>query len=212
MPSDVEHSGGLLLGEGDSLLSPAPLIGDGDVSWLPHCRLGDNQGADGACAIFTIGSWVEVMRQRSLTDKQCLDLYADTLARLGRPRGSGLTFYEAVAAAVTAGWLPKTAAARKVTGEISFAMAKQPLLAAYEVTPAWDKVSAQGCLKHDEGDKSRGLHAVLLVGTGRINKIDGRCIWVENSWGRCWGWNGLGVMLEKLHIKLCHGVWLVEGA
>ena len=203
--SERPHACGLIPTEDDGVPT-APLMDGPDISWINRCRLGDNQGRDGACAIFSLASWAEIMFGKAISDTECLHTYHETLQRLNLPPNSGLTFKDAFAAAKSAGWLRNMT--RIVRVHDIYALRTQPILAAYKVTPAWDKVSPQGCLKHDEGDKSRGLHAVDIVGFGAIPGVDKKCVWIENSWGQ-WGWRGLGVMTTDLHDSLMQEMWIL---
>ena len=87
----------------------------------------------------------------------------------------------------------------------------QPLIAGYSITPAWDNVSRHGCLDHAADPNAvRGYHAVLIVAHGNLEGMThGPFVWVENSWGRNWGWHGVAAMSEPLHQQLCHELWTI---
>lgn len=180
-----------------SWYAAAPLHEGPDVSYLPLCRVGDDQGQEGACAIFALASWYEIMRGESISNEDCFAAYRKALDLAYRPDGDGLSFEEAFAGAQAANWFDLD---ESINAEASLeALAEQPLLAGYEVTPAWDNVSPQGCLDHRTTGPSRGGHAVCIVGHGSIGYDPHRWVWIENSWGLDWGWNGIGVMEENLH-------------
>ena len=182
-----------------------PLRAGADVSWLSRCRVGDDQGQDGACAVFAFASWAEIMHGREIPDAECLAVYRKALARAGRSDG-GLTFPEAFEAAMRAGWLPGALAL--VTARDLSQLVRQPLLAGYEITPAWDSVSAEGCLDHAVEGPDRGFHAVVIVAHGVLAANTAEpLVYVENSWSLRWGWNGIGVMTEGLHRKLVQELW-----
>ena len=183
-----------------------PLMADdGDVSWLHRARVGDNQGADGACSIFAFANWCEIMLGVKISDAQCLDLYRLALRRFGREEGSGLTVGEAFLMVHAAGWLPPgvqgTRRVRNLDG-----LSQQPILGAYKVTPAWQNPNKAGCLDHFAPMTILGLHLVAIVGVGRLNTPE-RHVWIENSWGLHWAWNGIGIMNETLHRRLNVEMW-----
>ena len=155
-------TGGLRVAQLRNVLRATAATDGPDVSWITRCRLGDDQGQEGACAIFALASWLEIMRGQSITNEACIDLYHATLATLGRPDGDGLTFEEAFFAAQGAGWFTEDDSLHEES-DLSY-LGNQPLLAGYEITPAWDDVSDQGCLDHVATGKSRGGHAVVIVG------------------------------------------------
>jgi len=180
--------------------------GDGDVSWLAKCRVGDNQGSDGACSIFSIANWCEVMTGREIGNQACLDLYRHALNRFGRPPGSGLTFGEAFLMVHAVGWLPAGIKGLRRCYTLN-GLASQPILAAYKVTPAWQFVNRAGSLDHSAPDTLQGHHAVLIVAHGSTTTSRARLVYIENSWGLGWGWNGIGVMTEALHRRLNVEMW-----
>ena len=202
---DTRNGGLLLSTEEAPILTVGPLRAGPDVSWISRCKVGDNQGREGACAIFALANWAEVMHGKTISDNQCLELYAATLRKLNRTT-SGLTFSDAFAAVRDAGWLPGSKALVRA-GSLA-ALTTQPLIAGYEITGAWDGVSPQGCLDHQVQTPSRGYHAVLIVGHGTLPNVQGGpWVYIENSWGLKWGWNGLGIMSEALHRSMCREMW-----
>jgi len=205
-------SGGLIPTPSARFTAPidGPLRDGPDVSWLPHCRVGDDQGQEGACGIFAFASWAEIMHARPITDTECVAVYHQALERLDRPQGSGLTFAEAFAAAHRAGWLP---GAKRIEAVPDLdEIVTQPILAGYAITPAWDNVSPEGCLDHRAAASPvRGYHAVDIVAHGAIGPDPeaGARVYIENSWGLDWGWKGLGVMADRLHTELIGELWII---
>ena len=208
--TDRVRFGGLLLSGMPQRLAGAaePLRAGPDVSWLSRCRVGDDQGSDGACAVFAFASWAEIVHGREIPDAECLDVYRQALARAGRTDG-GLTFPEAFGAAALAGWLPGGPGLAPA-GDLS-ELIHQPLVAGYVVTQAWDYVSPQGCLDHAAEGPDRGYHAVVIAAHGVLAGNEGLpLVYVENSWSLRWGWNGIGVMTEALHRTLVRELWKIE--
>lgn len=187
-----------------------PLRSGADVSWLPRCRSGDNQGSNGACAVFSMASWAEIVHGTPISDAACLAVYNAALKRLNLSAGSGLTFGDAFTAAYEAGWLPGAQGC-----EMVFDLARlpeQPLLAGYAVTEAWAKPNAAGCLDHAAGPDILGYHAVVIVAHGLLGaapNATGPWVYVENSWGRDWGWNGIAMMSEPLHRQMIRELWAI---
>lgn len=188
-------------------LAAGPLRAGADVSWLRRCRVGDDQGQDGACVMFAFANWAEIMRGVDISDKETLLQYQRTLKRVGRTSG-GLTPQEGFVGAKEAGWLPDAKGIRPVRDFA--AMHEQPLLGSYRVTPAFDSVNKAGCLNHRASDKSRGLHFMCTVAYGEITGVKGGpYVYVENSWGEEWGYKGFGLMMEALARRLCRELYVV---
>ncbi|HMO51903.1 MAG TPA: C1 family peptidase [Kiritimatiellia bacterium] len=176
-----------------------------DESWIPRCIVGDDQGQDGACVIFSLASWSEIITGRAISNSTCQQVYRQALAALGRPLGSGMSFQDGFRLAPRA-WFPgRTKIVRANLDNIG----EQPLLGGYNVTPAFDKTNAAGCLNHRAAGNSRGAHAVVIVARGTLPGKTGRWVWIENSWGTRWGWKGLGVMNETLQGRLCREIWRI---
>jgi len=194
-----------------SMMQLAPLRDGPDVSWLSKCRVGDNQGNEGACGVFAIANWAEIMFGKEIIDMQCLDLYANTIKKLGRA-DEGLTFKEAFDACSGAGWLPGKTEIKQV-GDLS-EMINQPLLFGVKVNGTMDHVNEDGCLDHsDAAQRSpvRGYHALCSPAHGTISSIDDIMKWVyiEQSWGLNWGWNGIGIMSEDLFKVICSEIHII---
>ena len=198
--------GGLRL---SGVMSPAPLTDGPDVSWIGRVLSGDDQGQDGACALFALASWAEIMYGQRIPDQARLELYRLVCRELHRDPGAGLTFPEAYRAASAAGWLPGTSRIDECIDLASLAI--QPLVAGYAVTGALDHVSPWGCLDHAApGHPIRGYHALTIVACGHVRGIaGGPWVYVENSWGVGWGWRGLGVLSYALHSRLVREIWRI---
>ena len=209
MFADAIRSPGLVLSSDHPGLSAAPLRDGLDVSWLPRCRVGDDQGQTGACTIFTFANWAEIVFERSISDAEALDVYSAALRRYNLPSGSGLQFSQAFALCHEAGWLPGIRALLPAS-DLS-PLADQPLIAAGKITDAWSMPSLEGCLDHDPSlTKVHGYHAYLIVAAGAVPNLNSRWITFENSWSIRWGWNGFGVMSEALHTRLCMELWTLK--
>jgi len=183
----------------------APQPTDLDVSWMPRVRGGNDQGQVGACAMFAMGDWSEIMWAHNISDADRIAVYKATCRTLGRG-DEGLTYQEAFDSAKDAGWLP---GARGLVEVDDFSrLAEQPILAAYKVTPAWQYASDQGCLDESQPDTDLGGHAVCVIAHGTPPNLP-EGVWIENHWVP-WGWNGLGVMTRDLHARTCRELWIIE--
>jgi hypothetical protein len=158
--------------------------------------------------LFAFASVAEIIYGKAISDKECTALYHQVLKDLKRPSGAGMTFPEGWRYAKR--WFPDGKAIKQQSS--LSAIVRGPLLAGYQVTPAFDRTNPVGCLDHATRGPSRGGHAVALPAVAALPKQPslGRCVWVENSW-RGWGWRGrgIGVMTEVLHRSLCNQVWEV---
>lgn len=200
------RNGGLRL---SSLVQPLPATDGPDVSWMQRIRPGDDQGSEGACALFAIANWLEIMRGVDTSDEDCLSLYRETCRSLSRPPGAGLTFVEAFTAAQNAGWLALSSDISEC--ERIDQLREQPLLGAFIVDGALDNVSPSGCLDHgDDYGRVRGYHAMCIVASGNVTAVPGGpWVYVENSWGRSWGADGVGVMSYALYSRICRELWRI---
>ena len=184
----------------------APHQGASEASWLPLCRAGQDQGADGACAVFTIAEWAVVMQDRTIGNDERLDAYDEYLTAHGMPADSGLTFMDAYQIATERGWIVGCAGLQMV---LDFQrLDEQPLLLGYEVDEGWQDTNAAGCIDHRSGLKVLGNHAVLAVSTGRIG-TGPVFAQFNNWWGNSWGWHGFGQMTMDRHDEAIREMWRV---
>jgi hypothetical protein len=187
--------------------TPKPLRDDQDVSWVPHCHPGDDQGQTGACSVFAVASWAEVMLQRPIDDAVCIAAYRAERQRLHNGGDGGLYIPEAIVACATAGIIPPGVTCHAAPTLAN--LRRAPLVAEYETTVGWNRPNAAGCVDH-AATAPYGRHAVLIVAHGSIGPDVShltRIVWIENSWGRRWGHDGFGVMTEKYHAKYCAAMW-----
>jgi len=178
-----------------------PMYSGADVSWLPKCLVGDDQGQVGACAIFSLASWSEIMTGKAISNAECIRVYRAACKELGRG-DEGLYFNEAFRFAPKS-WFPgRTKIVRASLNDLS----NQPLIAGYKVTPSWEKLR-NGVFHHRAGNHDLGYHAVVVVGRGQLAANKGRWVWIENSWGVGWGFKGLGMMTLSLHNEMCRELY-----
>ena len=204
---NVPRGGGLRL-SANATPQTMPLRSGDAVSWLPRCRVGDDQGKIGACAMFSMASWVEIMYERSISDQEVVDVYEDELRRLGQ-QTDGLFFPQAFEGAKAAGWLPNHKRIVQVSNLKR--LSEAPILGGYVVTPAWSETNGAGCFPESAGTENQGYHAVVIVAHGAINGVQGGpWVYIENSWGLEWGWNGIGLMSESQHCAMCMETWILE--
>ena len=199
-------------------LEPTGALVDGeDVSWLSKCRVGDDQRREGACTLFSLASHSEIVTGIEIEDAEVFDAYKRAQERFGIGPDEGMSFHVAFRVAQDFQWFDQTQRITPVN-DLS-ALAEQPMLAAYRVTAAWNHVRSNGCLDHSQShDEVRGYHAVVVVAAGRITKnratedTEGteRFVYIENSWGKDWGWKGIGVMSEELHLEMIEELWVVR--
>ena len=184
-----------------------PLRSGADVSWIPLAHPGDDQGKHGACSVFAIASWAECMFQTQIADQVCIDAYTSIgEQRYGLGYDGGLSIPVAMMAAYRVGIIPSSYSLRRVPDIASLPLA--PIIAEYETTRGWDRPNKAGCIDHTD-NRPAGLHAVLIVAHGNVMSADQRVVWVENSWGASWGWNGFGQMTEAYHTTHIRALWQI---
>ena len=195
-------------------LTSGPLRDGPDVSWVAshifkHDLGGDSQGNYGACALFTVANWVEIMTLKKISDDACIDLYKKTCSALGRG-DEGLTFHEAVDAAKGAGWLPKTLNLKFIS-DLSL-LFSQPILGGFQVTDAFVDIAPSGCLDHTAKGGDYGGHAMLIVANGTVEMFrdNGPQVQCENSWSKECGYRGIVVMREDLFRDLVREMWVLQ--
>lgn len=184
--------------------SNAPLRSGADVSWIPRCIPGDDQGNIGACTVFAIASVVEAVFGRPISNEACISAYhAERRRRYGGGDG-GLYITEALFTSVNAGIAPRGTSVRRTASLDTLIFA--PLVAVYRITSGWRDVSSSGCLDHSADTETGDLHAVALVSHGRI-PLDLEIIWNENSWGQSWGYKGFCSMTRAYHLRHLDSLW-----
>lgn len=175
-------------------IGTAPLRDGPDVSWIPRCRLGDNQRSNPACVMFAWASWAEIMFGARISDAECVDAWKQARYKIyGGDLSGGLYLDEGHAMAQEMGWIPKSHR-YKAVDDIQM-LSQQPIVSAFKVTAGWDFAAhCEGEVRVNPADPTRGLHAVVIVAHGDVKAFGSeRFTYIENSWGRSWGWNGLGV-------------------
>jgi hypothetical protein len=184
----------------------APLTKGSESSWLPLCRAGQDQGQDGACAVFAIAEWACVMQGRTISNEQRLAAYRKHLAAYSLPDNSGLSFFEAYEVARTEGWITGTRGLQMVL-DFTF-LSEQPLLLGYEIDEGWQDTNAAGCIDHRAGLDVLGNHAVLGVAAGRIG-AGVEFAQFNNWWGDSWGRYGFGQLTMERHDEVIREMWKV---
>lgn len=185
-----------------------PLRSAEDVSWLPRCRVGDDQGPVGACAMFAMASWAEIMYERPISDAEVIKAYDAERKRLGQ-KSAGLYFPQAFEGAKAAGWLPRHNAIVEVFSLDR--LSEQPILGGFIVTKAWHLCNGAGFIPDGMSMEVEGYHAETIVAYGEITGIEGGpFVYKEGSWGLQYGWNGITLVSESLFQRLCKEMWVIE--
>jgi len=184
-----------------------PLRDGAEVSWIPRCMVGDNQGQDGACTLFALANWCEVMSGEKISDKECIDAWKRARLRLHGNLNGGLSIPDAWYAAHKAGWFRADQAPHRVRDLQT--LGEAPLVACYRITEGWSNTNDAGCIDHADTTEV-GNHAVLLVAHGILASAnDIPMVWIENSWGKSWGHKGLGCMIEMYHKQYVRELWRI---
>lgn len=191
----------------------APTVGplrDGpDVSWINRCRVGDDQGVTSACSLFGHANWAEIMHGEAVTDEACTSAYRLACQRYDVPDGSGLTVPQAFQIAHELDWLPGAREVRRVDSLAP--LVRQPLLGCYALPREFSAVDAGGFFAMPGLFIEAGYHLMAIVGHGKVNAFGERTfVYVENSWGLSWGYNGMCFMEEATHRAMIREIWSIE--
>jgi len=184
----------------------APLRDGTDISWMQRARVGDNQGQSGACTLFGLVNWIQVMGGPVIPDALIIDTWRRARMRYYGNTDGGLTVPQAWRSAVDENWLDSRQKATPVHDMSSFG--KAPLLGCYEITDGWYYPNAAGCIRHTD-TKIVGYHLVLILEAGRVGDA-APIVWIQNSWGLKWGYKGCGQLTEEYHRKHCKEIWKIN--
>jgi len=190
------------------LTTSGPLRDGPDVSWIPRIATGDDQGRHGACALFAMANWSEAVFDRLIGSEEALRAYARARELYNIPDGGGMSFVQAFVVAQEFGWMPGRDHMQPVDDLTR--IADQPILCGYKITAAWDNINAAGCLDHSAPNEPvTAYHATVAVAHGSVPGVSDAQVTGQNSWGLSWGFQGLFVMTEELHRRLCQEMWTI---
>jgi len=199
----------VLFGHGDPIYGSRYLVSElSSASWLNDSAPGADQEQDGACALFTIASWIEVMERTIIRSKNVLNAYRKFCSRTGRNYDQGMTFPEALEEAKLNKWLPKNRVFVPAY-PLVLTMHDQPILVGIQVTPGWQNVHESGCLDHAASRRSLGAHGVLMVAHGPQNHDSKIFNIFKNWWGENWGNRGLGMMSDDMYRDTVIEQWMI---
>lgn len=185
--------------------------------WSRYACPADDQGQEPSCVGRAWAGWAEIML-RAYVSPSAIPAGCQIDARKIWVRGremfwggdlnGGLYLHQGLAAAVDLGIFPPGTQPVKVEASIEAigaALTQSPLVQAHIVSAGWYKPLAEnGYIPlNDPPDIGRyGAHCTLLL--ERAWQRNSCFCLLENSWGRGWGWNGLGLMaFERWAESLC---------
>jgi hypothetical protein len=206
----------------------AALLDGPDVSWLHLARYGDDQGKHGACTVFALANWAELVGRAfpegmasgerriagsagNITNEACLAAYYASTGGVDE----GTSFEQGWQAASAAGWI---VGAHGLRMEFDLdRLPRQPILGGYEITEDWIRdgnIDEGGRFRSLKSVKSLGYHAVLILGGGVLPAWGaGRWIYVLTPWrqdnGAPWGWNGVVALPATYHDEWIREMWSV---
>lgn len=190
-----------------------PLLpGSADVRfWSNFAVPADDQGDEPSCVGRAWAGWIECMVRRYVgvhaippgwqIDARAIWKRGRNMFWNGDLKG-GLWLNQGLAAAVDLGILPPNTIPVRIASNwdsIGAALLQTPCVQAHAVSKGWYASNKEnGCLDHvpapDAG--AHGFHCTLLL--ERLTRESAKFYLFENSWGADWGWQGLGLMTEKL--------------
>jgi hypothetical protein len=181
----------------------APRVQGPDVSYLDKVKVGDNQRNVPACVMFSWAKRAEIVDGIHIPDADCVRAWELASDRFnGGRRDQGLTLQQGHDIAKEFGWVEDDEVCTTL-GSLD-ALADQPIVAAYRVTPLWEQATMhQGLVTGDWSDPTLGYHAVCIAAHGVVDRFGGsKFVMFVNSWSAGWGWKGLGAMSEATHTAL----------
>ena len=158
------------------------------VDGMPYCLPASDQGDKPRCAAFALTAGIEARSWRLSDSYAQIDpfpLYVKAKEIDGMPDTDGTTLTAVSQAAISLGVLPCGAQIRIVTNENDVRYAchtRSGCLAGFNITRDWMTSTGQTIV--DTGAESVGGHAVWICG------YDKDTVWICNSWGTDWMWNG----------------------
>jgi len=158
------------------------------VDGMPYCLPASDQGDKPRCAAFALAAGCEARVWRLSDSYAQIDpvpLHDKAKEIDGMPDTDGTTLTAVSQAAISLGVLPCGAQIRIVTNENDVRYAchtRSGCLAGFNITRDWMTSTGQTIV--DTGAESVGGHAVWICG------YDKDTVWICNSWGTDWMWNG----------------------
>ena len=155
---------------------------------MPYCLPASDQGPFPRCAAFGCMTGCEARNWRLTDAFSQLDptpVHEKAKEIDGMPDADGTTLTAVTQAAINLGMLPTGTLIRVVTTENDVRYAchtRGGCIAGFNITQDWMDSSGQTIV--DTGAASIGGHAVFLAG------YDSDTVWICNSWGTAWKWNG----------------------
>jgi hypothetical protein len=142
------------------------------------------------------------MFQSRITDAECVDAWRIAREKYnGGDLSGGLQLDHGHAIARQLAWIPSDSAFENVS-DLS-QLGRQPIVAAYKVTPDWDLATKNNGLIANTTTEVLGLHAVCICAHGDVTQFGPtRLVYHVGSWGISWGWRGFGVLTESCHNTL----------
>ena len=200
-PPVVSRRYGLVHSSGGALPASAPVQG-----WADYAVPSDHQGAEPSCVGHTVAGWIELMVRRYIARTAVpagMQIDGSAIWRRGRERfwrgrmGGGLYLSQGIQAAVDLGLLPRGARAVRVAADwatIGEMLIQAPIVMGTQTWPEWYKADKDnGAVRGSHVGELLGNHATLLL-ERLVHPGGGWHGLFQNSWGRAWGYHGLGVL------------------
>jgi len=192
----------------EAAYTPQKPLRDGpDISFVPFAHAGDNQGNHGACSVFALVNHVEIMSGRAFSDDYCIELYTDIDNEINEGRREGLRIEDAF------NWLKRDGMfdtdAEILPAYSLKALARQPIIAVYEINEGWYSTNAAGNIQEWNRERTGNYHAVLVNSHGHISSMEKRILWAEGSWGLDHGYKGHVCFTEDYHNEMCRELYYI---
>lgn len=176
------------------------------VDAMPYCLPPGNQGATSMCAAYALTTGWEAHNWRLSDRYEQLDpnpVYAEAKNIDGMPDSLGTTLSAVCKASINLGIMPPQAQVVTITGRNAAMYAchtRGGFLAGFRITEDWMTPRPDGYIVNSGGSVVGG-HAVWVCGFSADD------VWICNSWGTSWGWNGFAKLKwTDFDAQFMHGV------
>jgi hypothetical protein len=177
-----------------ALRANSQFVAPAKIDFRDMCLPSNNQYQTPHCAGYATAGFCELVHWRTKHFPQQLDgdaIYAEAKKIDGKPQVQGTWLWSATQAAINLGFIQGEGRDVPANKEnVQFAIHQYGIcIAGFNITEDWNFVDKNtGRIKNTPGSKTRGGHAVDVVGWDDYGFI------LQNSWGEEWGIKGFATL------------------